>query len=407
MESLKIGRVELPGVRFLVRRLADGIQLYDGVIQSGETFANGSVLARTWEADLKAHMLAGDVVPLVWGRRDEFDGFYRIRMVDLVTRQGSANYPFSVDLAYVGRQTFTPGDTVFESGLTGTYLANPHGVSAAAEPIHAPPPHGMYDPGDTVPAFVDRPIAERLEALRVYRDIAYGSRPQWTCDPKDFYAGRCRFERTAAMLPARGELVGRAFNGPVHGLRMSNGMVRVTGSPVASPLLEFWDGAAWRSKVVDVLVDGVEGGWSGISVLQNRPELCAMRLYRPEAGGGAVRLDLTLRPGMRAAMGYLTRHAAAVLGIRNGEGAPAMTATAERMRQNAASADTHRLVFSSSKAYTVDAAAGTMSVAAAVAFDFAVSAELGAAPVLADQALALSMQYLGSGFGETTTPARA
>lgn len=209
------------------------------------------------------------------------------------------------------------------------------------------------------------------------------------------------------MLPARGELVGRAFNGPVHGLRMSNGMVRVTGSKVTSPLLEFWDGVAWRPKAVDVLVNGVEGGWDGITVLQNRPELAAVRLYRAEAGGGAVRLDLTLRPGMRGVMGYLTRHTAATLAIRNGEAAPAMTATAERMRQNAASGDTHRLVFSSSQAYAADAGSGTMSVAAAVAFDFAISAELGAAPVVADQALALSMQYLGSGFGETTTPVRA
>lgn len=194
--TLRIGRVLLPGVTFdRPTRSEDGMILH-GTIEANTTFEAGSTLARAWRDDLTAHMRDRDVVPLVWGRRDEFDGFYIVRSVEMETWSPYTNYQFTVDLQYALPQVGgrSAKEVKFESKLDGTFQTNDFGVTTGAEPVHAPPiGHWSYDTRGTLPAFMTRNTAEG--DIRVYRDVDYLNDVQWSANAEDFLLGAALIER--------------------------------------------------------------------------------------------------------------------------------------------------------------------------------------------------------------------
>jgi hypothetical protein len=191
-----------------------------------------------------------------------------------------------------------------------------------------------------------------------------------------------------------GDLAGLNYNGPTDEIRLDNRLIRVgPGVPGGELVWEFYDGTAWRTRAIGILVAGVGiAGWQVVTILDNRPEQVSARYEYGETAGGRVTLDVTLRRGMRTAMCLLSRNAAALLGLMCF--AP-MTATGARMREDTADGNGHRLVFVSPRSYTPGPATGAMLSATSVtSFAFFIGLERSGAGA-GDLAVDLMNQSLG------------
>lgn len=341
--------------------------------------------------------LAG-FVPVISTADPRRDGFYQVSAVQTAVGEGWASRLVSWDARL--ERLGAASEVEFQSLLTGTVLANDHGVDAAeAEPYHAPPrAHLAYDPGATVPGFVTRTGAGG--AIRVYRDVSYTVDPRWSVAPANFYA-------EAAELRVGGFLRAglRSPNTPAD-WELSNGLVRVTPHATGGRLnVAHYDGTQWdTAKEWRIVSGGADvGAWDALAILRNDPEECALRLTREISAGGRVTLDLALRRGSRFVTGFLARHAAATLRVQiagAGEAATAVTPTgatsAVGLRASVNDAGGNRYVLGSAKSHTQDLVIGALEKASTPTLDFFIGSAIGGDTAQAgDQPADLCLQYLG------------
>lgn len=197
MGQLRIGRVVLENASFELTRTVEGITLV-GMVETGLDFTEGSEWALAARDDLKGHETEQDVIAVTWDGLYDIEGYYRVGSVEFQTKTGHGNYAFTIGLLNVVEGTSSPNDVVMQSRFAGTttgVVTNDFGITTAAEPIHAPPfNHTGYDPGTTVPASMVRALSSGY-SLKVYRDVAVGSHPKWSCEPEDFYIGAVSIRR--------------------------------------------------------------------------------------------------------------------------------------------------------------------------------------------------------------------
>lgn len=390
--TLQIGRVTLLGTKFRVVRSEGGIELIGHCI-TGETFVNGGLIARAWESDLKAHMRDRDLVAVSWERRGEFDGFYRIRDVELETWQPYSNFAFRLDLGYALEGRYSADDLRFESRVQGAVKTNDHTITTAA-PFLMPPPHSSYEP--THASTTTRDVAYHgLQTL--YRTIDIDSdppvHPRWDTTATDYYVGAARVARRDPLYPQQDPVAGLSIKASdPEDIGLDNGICRA--AMVAGELLvEFWDGTAWRPYTIETMVGGTSfTDWSKVAIRNNQPERCVLR-YR---GGdnGRYGLYVSLRRGERGATLTLDADVSSDLGVRE-KGQTAMTETSPRLVYTSADANGHKLGFVTTRTYAATAASAYMHKTTTTRFDVGIFNELsgaGAGNLAAD----LQAQYFAA-----------
>lgn len=338
--------------------------------------------ARAIESDLVGQ--TGAKIAVSRSTDTSIDGWYRLERATVAPLDEGRTWQIDLELTNLGSLAFT-------SALIGGTLTNDFGITTAAEPIHAPPSHTSYDPGGPPPGYIDRTMSTG-QGLRVYRSVALPSYPTWRAVPSTYPTGAAHISRTAAAAPATGVIGGLVYDGIPGLIRPGNYLARITVASAGNPLVEFWDGTAWRSRLITLWVGATAiPGWHKTAIKQNTPESVVVSYLRTEDDGTRVSLDITVRRGMRGIIGYLTRAAAADLAVSMDVAA---TATSERMLENVADAQGHKLVLSTARTYTATPATGQIKRLATTGLDFFAGLQLSGA-VAGDTALALSMQYFG------------
>lgn len=395
--SLTIGRVGLD----VALEDPDGVTESAGTNTRAVTLRGvllGSSLAESIALRDELENLAGSdhVVAVTWDEDSRIDGFYRVVSASVETQSlvDRGFVTFTAQLELVGKA----GGVVFRSKITGTVLGNDHGVTEAeSEPFHAPPRGAVaYDPGATVPSSMTRTGSGG--AMTVYRDVDFAVSPYWTTPPASLYAGAATLKvggrvRTGVHVP----------NLPTS-WSLENELVRVTPVGTNGRLnFEAHDGTSWDAAVEWRITSAgaAVGEYDALTALKVTPEETIIRLTRDVSAGGALTLDLALRRGSRFLAGYLTRHAAATLGVRlnTGEAGTAITptgaASAVAVRSNTTT-NGNRALIGSARSHSADTANTGLTKAATRTLDFFIAAEVGGAgAVSGDTAADLCLQYLG------------
>lgn len=385
---LQVGRVTLLGTKFTLTRFDDGI-LLEGHCITKETFRNGSLIARAWESDLKAHKRSRDLIPVFWERREEFDGYYRLRDVELQTRQPYGNYAFMLDLEYALPGRWSRGDIRFESRLIGAVKTNDHSITTS-QPLLLPPPHKAYEP--TAATTVDRDVyGQGLEAVYLDVDVSdTASHPRWTADPRDYLTGRTKVIRRDPLYPQEDPIAGESIRiDDPEDIGLDNGICRfaLVGGKVQ---IEFWDSTAWRVYTLDLRADVDFTDWSSVSIRRNQFERTVLRYQ----GGtnGRYGLSVSMRPGERGVTCVMDADVSSGLGIRSNVN---MNVSAPRMIYSSADANGHKLMFVSTRTFTTNASVGLMQKNGTQRFDVGITNELSGAPTN-NQAAALQSQYFAA-----------
>lgn len=310
-------------------------------------------------------------LPVTFSNKTDRDGYYRIEDVNVSVLDWDANgvaLDWSMDLSYLG-----PDNAVdVESRLTHVVRANSGGLSG--ERWHAPPAgHFGYYVGSSLPATVSRTGEDGT--VKVYRSIPAVS-PRYGCPVDGFMVGRAR------VLAGGVERFGTGIRMASTGWEVSNGLVRVRPSTMAGTtlLVGVWADGVWRDRdwdlrlSNDVLLPGTH--FTGVTVIQNLPQLVTLRLIAGQPSNGArVVLDLSVRRGARTIEGHLQRISAgditATLDV-----AETWTLTGGYASANAADAFGFRWAAGSSKAVTLASPNGGISLAAATSLDFWIGAQV-------------------------------
>ena len=340
--------------------------------------------------------LLGKMVPIVFERKTEHNGYYWITGVDTTKLVW-------VNEAAAGGWTFTaqligPDNSVdVESRLATPVRANDFALTGTR--WHAPPiGHFAYHTGTTTPSGTVVRTGES-GAHTVYLGVP-AVNPRWGCAVANYNAGRVR------LLSGSIERVGENISLPATGWTLYNGLLRIT--PLTSGgqlLIESHDGTQWEGKQWHIAKGGATtslGTFDAATVLRNDPEVIVLRLLR-NASPGRTYVDLTLRRGSRFVEVYIQTSTSTTLGaylntneaFTNGTGVN--TATANDGAGNKA-------VVGSARTYTANANGG-LSKAAVTAMDLWIGSVVGgtgaaagdAANDLRDQYIATPSESIGAG----------
>lgn len=332
--------------------------------------------------------LLGKMVPLVFERKTEHNGYYWITAVDTtkllwVGEAASGGWNFTAQL--IG-----PDNAVdIESRLATPIRANDFALTGTR--WHAPAiGHYAYFTGSTTPSGTVVRTGEN-GAHTVYLGVP-AVNPRWGCAVANYTAGRVR------LLSGTYERAGENISLSPTNWTLYNGLVRITALTSGGQLLiEHHDGTQWEGKQWHIAKGGATtslGTFDAATVLRNDPEVIVLRLLR-NASPGRTLVDLTLRRGARIVEVYIQTSTSTTLGaylntneaFTNGTGVN--TATANDAAGNKA-------VVGSARTYTANANGG-LSKAAVTAMDLWIGSVVGGTGAAAgDAANDLRDQYIGT-----------
>jgi hypothetical protein len=341
--------------------------------------------------------LLGKMVPIVFERKSEHNGYYWITAVDTtklywVGEARAGGWNLTADL--IG-----PDNAVdIESKLATPIRVNDFSLTGSR--WHAPPiGHYAYFTGTATPSGTVVRTGEN-GAHTVYLGVPTVN-PRWGCPVTSFEAGRVR------LFSGSVERFGANINIDPATWTLNNGLLRVT--PLSSGgqlLIESHDGSQWEGKQWHIAKGGATtslGTFDAVTVLRSDPETIILRAMR-NASPGRTLVDMTLRRGSRLLEVYIQTSTSATLGAflntneasTNGTGVN--TATANDAAGNKA-------VSGSARAYTANANGG-LSKAAATTMDLWLGSVVGGTGAVAgDTANDLRDQYIGTP-GESTGAGR-
>ncbi|MQB01475.1 MAG: hypothetical protein GEU78_14480 [Actinobacteria bacterium] len=322
----------------------------------------------------------GHVVPVVWSADPSWQGWYEVEDVSVAGARGFSTFGAPVLQITASLRRVVDGAADAESLLVGANLANDHDISGVRWHAPAAGSNGYLSrPAPT--AFVDR--TGETGPVRVWAGMDARS-ALWSTPPGDWCAG-------AAAIDQNGRTVtGFETDDTPGDWEMANTLLRIRPDGSAFEVATWHDGA-WRPKVWDVLVDGTVPIWSGLAVLRNTPEACAVRLTALQ-NPGRVALDLTLRRGARTVTGFLSSDQFVDLTVQLGT-AEAGEITDGGVKADVADTDGLTYVAATPHGHTVDLVQGGITRASATSLAFTVGASVSTADH--ETAEALVAQFVG------------
>lgn len=248
-------------------------------------------------------LYAGDVwsaVPIIWDADSTMDGYYRLLRTQVGTdkiHESAVKLTFNVTVERLGGFS----QVMMQSMLSINDIVTDHGTDG--KPWHSPPAEAdAYSTGGAFPDLYTRDTedGEIQVAVDLPQDVID---PTWSVAPENYYKGASRIhvdDRLIAGLDC--EML------PTDWV-MSNGLMQVRaaafgGASNGEIECSWWDGAAWSDWFAfEVHWDGTNKipAWNYFTVVDNRPEVCIVKLMRDAAEDSATTtihtLELTLRRG--------------------------------------------------------------------------------------------------------------
>jgi len=327
--------------------------------------------------------LEGRVVPILFTDKPERNGFYLIDSAssDLFDWIG---YVVTATWQIKATRIGAGADVEFESRVP-TIARSTELAGVAPSYWHAAPVGvSSYYTGSSVPNYFTRASADG--AVPVFTGLPVNMPPRWTVAAADFLKGAATLRLDGRV--ALGEQTPTGFSA----WEIENGIINVSKSDTPGAIdVERWDGAAWVSlKTYRFTVNGSAlATQPEFTVLRNDPEEITVRLTFPGVPG-RTQVDIGLRRGARFATLFVSRHAAATLGVTRTT-AEGSTAATGGIRATAADAQGGTFVLGSSKTVTTTTATGSIAKAAQTRLD----AFVGFTGAESDFA-ALVSQYIGT-----------
>lgn len=356
------------------------------------------------------------VVPITWDCDSTVEGFYRILGAEVGFNNNSLRtgiFPFTVE----AEQVVGYAAPQFEAIITGTSLANVHGITGVS---------WFTFPQAVTEQFFRNPILGQGCRVNELRTTATGVLNFTDCNelyvgsllyylrPADFYIGTCSFKQGDPL-----ELtVGTQILDTPYDWEMSNSLLRVRPSPTQGRLLIAWyDGTQWETEKQFTIVGdeppnpvmlplraGEAKQFNTVSILRNSPEMCVIRLSLgfPDYGIEASRtfMDLSLRRGDRSLRVILQNQPDYFPNkweIRRSE-AEAATLITGAIRATSNDAGGNRYLIMTPGTFTTDLTQGQVSTPSGTALGhFGISMEIGGSSAV-DTATApeLVNQFFGS-----------
>jgi hypothetical protein len=395
--ELRVGRVVTRETHTLGRTV-DASAIQSITINGQDTWPIPGITA----ADVSARQddllsLLNKMVPIVFERKTEHNGYYWITGVDTTKL-------YWVNEAAAGSWTITaqligPDNSVdLESRLATPIRANDFALTGTR--WHAPPiGHYGYFTGATTPSGTVVRTGES-GAHTVYLGVP-AVNPRWGCAVANYGAGRVR------LLSGTIERVGENISISPANWTLYNGLIRITPLTANGQLLiESHDGTQWEGNQWHIAKGGATtslGTFDAATVLRNDAEVIVLRLLR-NASPGRTLVDLTLRRGSRIVEVYIQTSTSTTLGaylntnqaFTNGTGVNVATAN---------DAAGNKPVIGSARTYTANANGG-LSKAAVVAMDLWIGSVVGGTgAAVGDAATDLRDQYISTP-SETTGAGR-
>lgn len=393
--TITIGRLALTEVRFRFAEDSSGPNR-NLTIDGQESYPDAAG-TMTWSRLAAVHDdilgLADTIQPVRFGHKSNLDGYYLVESTSSeFFRHGSqvGTVDWSANLNRVGAATQIDLESILAGALTRNSTIAPTG----GERWHAPPiGHEMYFSGPTQPSTMTRSTIDGT--ITVYRGLATGVNPRWSCALADYEAGRCRFVDSGGH-----ERSGTNFSEPASGWTLHNGIARVQLSNTANTVLSVgaWDSGAWVDKSWNLTAAATGlGRPSQATVLRNDPECVVVRALWPYVSGpGRVHADLILRRGSRFVELYVQSQYSATLKLVR-TSTEAGTSGTGYVRATSNDGDGNRYIVGSALTFTADTTNGGISLAATTTLDAFLGVELaGSSAVTGDQAANLYAQYLGA-----------
>ena len=349
----------------------------------------------------------GTLVAVTYSLDAHFDGFYILGDVRIDTvpvsymRRGL--FPYEIGLFRIGGE----GRTQLQSNVSGTVLANSHGlVESEVRPFIAPSiGHLAFDWKATSVTNFNRTNEDGT--MTVYTSAGDFTRDaDWGADPATYYDGACELW-VGNPLRLRSGL--DVANDPTN-WEITNGLVRV--GPEAGNTgrieVECYGGTVWES-LKDIAFDYSAGtkiaGFDYFSVARNTPEAVIIRLTAQDSGSPSKSdvVDLQIRRGAPFLIGRwgTARDAAALKVMRDTTEAsstvtPTGASSAVGVDATGDDGDGNRFFIFTPQAHTADTTEGGVSVAAENNIRFAVGHEIGgAAAATNDTSEECALQYFG------------
>jgi hypothetical protein len=274
----------------------------DEVKVSGDeiTFVADLLCSSPVEMQVKRQQLANlvgnkdeEVIPLVWSDDPTFNGFYRVKSVNL------GSHPVMLTTGYVPPATISLqrigggyANPTFEVIGTSIVRTNGHGASLGLTPSLFIPDSVTYDlDGFSSVATSDtRPAADGATVQILATGDPNGRSYRFDVSPESYYQASClvEVEVGGVWFPVVGRQAPRSVR-----WRISNGVVRITSaSSGAGATFEAWTGSAWVSQGISLLETGITprpiGRWTPglgagasrdipVTVLRNSPETVSLR----------------------------------------------------------------------------------------------------------------------------------
>lgn len=344
-----------------------------------------------------------DTVPVIFSDKANASGFYRVTDAtsSLLSDIGGGpvvSATWTMSIARIGPEQ----DIEFESRVPTLGRVDELAGTQTPSFWHAPPPGSTsYYTGPTVPAgTVVRPSAEG--DVTVFTGLPADIAPRWTVPAASYLLGSARiltdgYRRVGLDTPPEAAT----------GWELNNGIVRVKPSG-AGISVEVWDGVTLAWESLKTYIPAVSGtnltATPEFTILRNEPGEVTARLSYPGMPGRTT-IDLSLRRGARFVTGVMKRHSAATMGLRRSTAEASTLQTGGLMSTAVDAAGNRALMISSRLLGTTDVATPYISKAAVTAFDFALGAEVGAAPGSGNAFADLLLQYLGTS-GDRTRAVR-
>lgn len=388
MKKLTVGRVRLNESEF--RTLDEKPSDNGGRIVSTSGVEIRPLITKEALRALSANIngMAGIMVPVVFGSKSEWDGYYTVRGCSATVTDwdeegvGLLEWEFELDL--VGHAN----DIDIQSRLSGP-PALLNDFSGAGERWHAPPiGHTAYWSGPSQPAQIIRQTVDG--PMRVYVPIDPDTSPRFHCPVGEYGKGRVRFIDSDNI-----ERSGQSMNVEPTDWTLTNAMLRVQEIPEGI-MVSAWDDG-WRGKIWQISRDGVAlGRPTAVTVLHNEYEMVVIRCLWNLVSGGRCQADLTLRRGSRFVEVYFKSMLQGVIAIKLASTEAGFAGTGF-VRADADDSDGNRYVIGSAKTFDADTAVGGISKSATRVLDAFIGAAIGGSGATgAETEDRLLQQYLGA-----------
>lgn len=330
----------------------------------------------------------GRFVAVTFSQKSQLNGYYWVSSSSAEWTHWDDHamgaLPWSMDLLRMGNAT----EIDIESKLGGSQTRL-NDFLIVGERWHAPPAgHTNYYSGSSIATFVDRVGVDGT--VRVYRNLALTTSPQWSCDELSYGAGRVRF-----LDGNDQERTGESLRTVPNDWELSNSLVRVRPL-LASGVLEIshWIGGAWVPKSWDIQYGAVTLGVAdAVSLLHNEPELTVLRLIK-SLSGVRLSVDITLRRGSRSVELYVQAATSGTIKVARSTTEAASAGTGYIV----ATSGTDRYLLGSARTVTTtDLVNGSIALGSTVKMDVVISMVVAAAgPASGDAAVDLMKQYVGT-----------